>query len=213
MTSLTRSRTVANIWVISDLHLGHKKVAEHRGFDSVEEHDAELVRNIRAAVKPDDHMIFCGDIASSNPNHALTIVADLPGHWHAVLGNHDDAHPMHTDAQRKQKKWFTAFDSVQTMMKRKIYGRTVMFSHFPYFADHTETPRHMEYRLPFFENRLLVHGHLHSPERYTSPIELHVGVDAWDFAPVPYSAIQEWVAERIESEREDAYHMAGGVAP
>lgn len=188
-----------DLWFTSDWHFGHAKVAQYRGFPSTEAHDAELIRNIREVVQPDDHGYFLGDIASSNSTAALEIVKELPGHWHAVFGNHDDAHPMHTDSQRKQRKWLQAFDSVQTMMKRKIHGRTVMFSHFPYAADHTERARYMEYRLPYFEDRLLVHGHVHSKEKYTSDIELHVGVDAWDLAPVPYSAIQQWVADKIEN--------------
>lgn len=200
---------MADVFVISDLHLGHAKVAEYRGFATVEEHDAELVRNIRDVVKDRDQVIFCGDLAASSPTYALSVVAELPGEWHLVLGNHDKAHPMHTDAHRQQKKYLEVFSSVQTMMRRKIHGQTVLFSHFPYYADHTDEPRYMPYRLRD-EGRLLVHGHLHAREKYTSFTELHVGVDAWDLAPVPYSAIQDWVAERIVSLKEQAAYGQHG---
>jgi calcineurin-like phosphoesterase family protein len=33
---------MSNIWFTSDLHLGHQKVSEIRGFDSVEAHDVAI---------------------------------------------------------------------------------------------------------------------------------------------------------------------------
>lgn len=51
----------------SDPHFGHRKVAEIRGFDSPEEHDAALAANWRAVVRPGDKVWVLGDLAMSSP--------------------------------------------------------------------------------------------------------------------------------------------------
>jgi calcineurin-like phosphoesterase family protein len=45
------------------------------------------------------------------------------------------------------------------------------------------------------EGKYLIHGHLHSAEKFNGR-EIHVGVDAWDFTPVPLETIADYIKER-----------------
>ncbi len=189
----------------SDLHLGHRKAAEHRGFtgpQATAEHDVIIARNWNAVVRPDDAVWVLGDLAASSPAYALEILGNLPGTKHLVLGNHDQPHPMHRDAHLRLGKYLDVFASVSTAARRRVEGTEVLLSHFPYHRDRGEV-RHTQWRLRD-EGRWLLHGHTHGPERVTitgfrrtAPLtkEIHVGVDAWDLTPVPLTTIAHLIQE------------------
>lgn len=180
------------VWFTSDLHFGHRLVADKRGFASTEEHDATLAAAWSADVRPTDHVWVLGDLAVSSPIRALEIIADLPGIKHLVAGNHDKCHPMHRDSHNWQGRYLASFASVQSFARRKIDGEDVLLSHFPYEVDREE-PRHVQYRLRN-HGEWLLHGHLHAPERRTSEREIHVGVDAWGLGPVSLDQVRREMA-------------------
>lgn len=172
----------------SDLHFGHRLVADLRGFASTDEHDDLVGARWRRAVRPDDTVWVLGDLAVTGIRVRLADVlgriADLPGTKHLILGNHDTAHPKHRDSHRHQRTYLEVFDSVQVMARRRIEGADVMLSHYPYFGDHSALDRDIQYRLRD-AGRWLLHGHLHTTERVTGPRQVHVGLDAWNLTPVP----------------------------
>lgn len=183
------------IWFTSDLHLGHRKVADIRGFgNETDEHDGAIADNWTSVVRTDDQVWVLGDIAVSNPAAALELIDSLPGIKHLIAGNHDAVHPMHRDAHKWQAAYLAVFASVQPFARRKHAGRDVLLSHFPYSADRDAT-RYPQWRLPDLGD-LLLHGHTHSTERYTSPREIHVGVDAWGLAPVLLDELM-WPPRRL----------------
>ncbi|AYN58547.1 phosphoesterase [Arthrobacter phage Liebe] len=194
---------MANVFFTSDLHLGHALVAGLRGFDDVADHDAAIAENWRRVVGPKDIVWVLGDLAASSPSRALDLIRSLPGEKHLVLGNHDPAHPMHRDAYRRQWPYLAgnggAFQSVAASARRRIQGQEVLLSHFPYDRDRGET-RYAQWRLPDLGVPLL-HGHTHGTERLSrsarSTPEIHVGVDAWDLAPVPLETVAGLLAEAV----------------
>ncbi len=195
----------------SDLHFGHRKAAEHRGFSGTLDHDAAIITGWESVVLPGDQVWILGDLAVSNPHHALNVLASLPGEKHLVLGNHDKAHPMHRDAHLRAGKYLDVFASVAQSARRRIDGTEVLLSHFPYHRDRGPV-RHTQWRLRD-EGRWLLHGHTHGPERVTltrhpeiisenlsdllslTTREIHVGVDAWDLAPVSLETIAALIKE------------------
>jgi len=196
------------VWFTSDLHFGHRLVARHRGFgDNTEEHDLVLCQRWVEKIKPDDQVWVLGDIAVSSPNHALTIMRDLPGHKHLISGNHDGCHPMHRDSHKHLPRYLEVFESVQAFARRRINGEEVLLSHFPYSRDRGEA-RYTQYRLRN-EGRWLLHGHTHGKEKVThvpgfhSGIsgrvpptrEIHVGVDAWGLRPVSLGQVADLMKE------------------
>lgn len=181
-----------SVWFTSDLHLGHRFVAGIRGFNDVGDHDAAIMDNWRKVIRNDDQVWVLGDLAVSSPTRALEQIASLPGIKHLIAGNHDGCHPMHRDSHKWQPKYLTAFASVQPFARRRIDGREVLLSHFPYSKDRHEA-RYMQYRLRD-EGAWLLHGHTHGSERQEGR-EIHVGVDAWGLAPVPSHVIEAIVRE------------------
>lgn len=177
---------MSDVWFTSDLHLGHGFVAKLRGFDSAEEHDAEIMENWARKVHKGDQVWVLGDLAvtSSAARIELLIgrIGTLPGVKHLIPGNHDACHPMHRDSHKYQSLYSRGFESVQPFARRRVNGTEVLLSHFPYEADHTDEARYSQYRLRD-EGRWLLHGHVHS-EQKISGRQVHVGLDAWRMQPV-----------------------------
>lgn len=198
----------------SDLHLGHERVAAIRGFDSVEEHDAAVAESWRSSVRKDDDVFVLGDVTGSTSRravaHAIGILAGLPGRKHLIAGNHDAVHPLYRDAHKRLGEYLPAFASVASAARRRIEGREVLLSHFPYERDRDEI-RHAQWRLRD-EGLPLLHGHTHGDERLTvtdawsyfrgesvakeDRVELHVGLDAWGLQLVPLDTVADLLAHR-----------------
>lgn len=188
------------VFFTSDTHFNHPKVAETRGFASAAEHDEALIDRWNSAVGREDHVWHLGDVGMGSVGIVLPLINRLNGVKHLVTGNHDQPWPGNRDGYKHVRNWMYYFFSVQQFARRKVAGRNVMLSHFPYDGDHTPGDRHGEYRLPDFGFPIL-HGHTHSGEAITRSaasraLQVHVGVDAWDLAPAPLETISKFVEER-----------------
>jgi len=73
----------SNVFVIADLHFGHAKLAQVRGFDSKYAHDDALVAAWNRTVRTKDVVYVLGDVFS------VDRVAELNGCKKLALGNHD----------------------------------------------------------------------------------------------------------------------------
>lgn len=204
-------------WFTSDQHIGHKLVAEIRGFyhehpqagefgvpgrvPDTEEHDRVLAEKWDKVVSPDDTVFVLGDI-SINPkrDNAFEWFQERPGKKHLIAGNHDSVHPMHSKALQAQQdpQWRDTFVTINSWVRLKMLGRTVLLSHFPYDGEGSRDieDRNTEYRLKDSGFPLL-HGHTHAKHQahasaLGSPM-LHVGVDAWGLDLVPESTVIEWL--------------------
>jgi calcineurin-like phosphoesterase family protein len=190
---------LTGIWLTSDLHLGHRLVANHRGFgEDTDAHDHEVCLRWARTVQPDDQVWVLGDLCLTNPERALDLVRNLPGRKHFIAGNHDAVHPMHRHSHRYQREWMRVFDSVQPFGRLRVDGQDVLLSHFPYSKDRHEA-RYMQYRLRD-EGAWLLHGHTHGKERREGR-EIHVGLDAWDLAPVNLGTIVDLMRDDTQQER------------
>ena len=76
---------------ISDCHFGHKNIVayDHRPFFSVDEMDAEMIRNWQSVVSDNDTVYILGDFCWNNATRWNEILDQLPGYKVAILGNHD----------------------------------------------------------------------------------------------------------------------------
>jgi calcineurin-like phosphoesterase family protein len=180
----------------SDPHIGHKLVAGLRGFIDPEDHDNILAENWDRLVKPDDVVWVCGDISAGDAaqRKALAWLCRRPGRKHLILGNHDGPHPNNRDAHKWFSLYMGAFESVASGARRRVLGRNVLLSHFPYTGDHREKDRYDQWRLRD-KGEILIHGHLHDPDRRRVGNQIHVGLDAWDLTPVPLMKVEELVQE------------------
>lgn len=187
----------------ADLHLGHKHVAEIRGFTRVEDHDRTIYSNLHATLKPGDRMWILGDISGGyNESQALqtleVLATETQSELHLIAGNHDSIHPMHRHSEKTHTEYrstFTSTDTIGTIRHRKD---KIMLSHFPYQGDRG-ADRYPEYRLPD-HRKPLIHGHTHSTQRTSQSragsLQICVSLDAWDLKP----ASRETLTKIIDQE-------------
>lgn len=188
----------------SDLHFGHRKVSEIRGFDHVEDHDETILDNLYGTLDRGDSLWILGDLSSGGSvgqRLALTylaqLVADLKITLHLVPGNHDGVHPMHRNSLKWDEEYRAVFASVQPFARRKIEGTYVWLSHFPWRGggDHTEDERFPVVRLGDDGTSWLLHGHTHSDVAIDRDKRMvNVGLDAWDLAPIPIERVRQDIA-------------------
>jgi calcineurin-like phosphoesterase family protein len=123
---------------IADLHLGHKFMATHRGFASVEEHDEHIITQWNSVVHKRDTTYILGDVTMEKAEQ-YALLDRLNGAKRIVLGNHDL--PKHVP------KLLEHVQSVSGMEKYK----GIFLTHCPI---HTMELEHRVSRN--------IHGHIHS---------------------------------------------------
>lgn len=201
-----------NTWFTSDLHFSHLNVIHYsdRPFTTLEEMEEKLIKRWNARVKPEDRVIVVGDFQLGCGKPRLReILAQLNGTKILVRGNHD----------LTQAEMVTAgFDFVCEFMQLKIAGELVNISHYPYKASKLKTwfytlahklfpkkfyqPRKFIFQKPD-DGNFLIHGHTHSKIRVKGRM-IHVGVDAWNYEPVPLAKIADIIAKvRLGRYKED----------
>lgn len=199
-----------NVWFTADTHFNHRAMIENQWrpqYDTVQEMNDDLIERWNSVVRTGDTVWHLGDFAMGPMSQALETVPFLNGTKHLITGNHDRVWPGNRDSHKHQKVWIDAgFASVQAFARRRLDGRQVMLSHFPYQGDHVSEDRFDEYRLR--DNGLwLLHGHVHAEWRIRDRV-LNVGVDVQDFTPI---SIEE-VADQIQKFEESADQKRGAAS-
>jgi calcineurin-like phosphoesterase family protein len=129
---------MAQVRFIADLHFGHKFIAEHRGFESIEAHDEHVINQWNSVVNKRDITYILGDITMEKSD-SYPLLNRLNGIKKVVLGNHDKA--AHVPELLKY------VNSVAAMVQYK----GIFLTHCPIH------PMEMDYRV--HHN---IHGHIHS---------------------------------------------------
>lgn len=166
---------MSNVYVISDLHLGHKRILEFSGqwrnwADSVLEHDHILIERIRSVCKNKrDILYILGDVAMDVDK--LEMLDEIPAQKILVRGNHD-VYP--DDVYRK---YFT-----------KILGfvryKNMWLSHCPIHPDE-------------LRGKICVHGHVHSNSirnKYTLELDnryINACVENCEGYPINFAEIRD----------------------
>jgi calcineurin-like phosphoesterase family protein len=101
---------MSNVRFIGCLHLGHKWMAIHRGFEDVHKHDENLIDSWNSVVHKRDLTYILGDVTMETDEHYYQLDR-LNGRKIVVLGNHDM--PKHT------KKLLDYVESVAGMVDYK----------------------------------------------------------------------------------------------
>jgi calcineurin-like phosphoesterase family protein len=184
------------IWFSSDLHFRHRMVAGKRGFGTdADAHDETIVENWNELVGQRDVAFILGDVTLGRASLAWPYVDRLNGVKHLITGNHDACSAVHRDGYRHLDEWSQHFATIQALMRRRLEGQDVFFSHYPYqgAGDHTETERYTQYRLPDLGG-WLVHGHTHAADQVNGRM-IHVGLDAHKLRPVSLGWVQKVIRE------------------
>jgi len=78
------------------------------------------------------------------------------------------------------------------------YSSVLRMSHFPYTGDSHDKPRYDKIR-PKDDGKVLLHGHTHQTNVVTrsakGTLQVHVGVDSWDYFPVSLECVLSLISE------------------
>ncbi len=104
------------IYIISDTHFGHKNIIkfERTKYETIEEHDLDLIERINKQVKLTDTLYILGDVGN------IETCRQLNGYKILLMGNHDKRNP---------NEYKTVFAEVYT---NPIYiSSNIVISHHP----------------------------------------------------------------------------------
>lgn len=179
----------------SDPHYGHKNIIEYckRPFEDVEHMQREMIARYNAMIGPDDTVVWCGDCAMGQKklDRLRGVLAALNGVKWLVRGNHDYEPAAMLSA---------GFSVVADVLFLRIAGRICRVYHYPpAWADtlvHVKdgTDRYAAVRPPEVEGEIIIHGHTHVPHVRERNL-IHVGVDAWNYAPAPIEEVAQWIEQ------------------
>lgn len=158
---------MSEIFFIGDTHFGHKGILNFlstkpfRPFDTIEEHDAELIKRWNSVVGKKDIVWHLGDFCFGKRN--LEIAAQLNGDKRLIMGNHD------LYATEDYLKYFT-----------KLYGAVEFKGKIL-----THIPVHPSQFSRYYMN---IHGHLHTNvlEDYRY---FNVSAERINLTPITYDEI------------------------
>ncbi len=134
------------IYYTADLHFGHANVIrfDNRPFDNVDEMDRYIIDMWNARVNDDDHVYIVGDICLNNSKPVDKYLAQLKGHKHLIVGNHDGK-------LLKNETAVGYLDSVDDILQIDDNGRRVCMCHYPM----AEWPG-------YYRGAWHVYGHIHN---------------------------------------------------
>lgn len=172
-------------YFVADLHFGHAKVSEIRGFSTTHEHDFFVGKTWHTVVRPGDRVFVLGDISGGSRDQeyfALSLLRRLPGEKHLIAGNHDSVASIHRNGYKRLPAFLEVFESVRDFARVRLHKTDVLLSHYPYAYEgdgknREARTRYEQYRLPFL-GAPLVHGHTHSTVAETDEFQYCVSWDA-----------------------------------
>lgn len=193
------------IWFTSDTHFGHRRIIElsNRPFKDITHMNEMIVRNWNKVVDHEDTVFHLGDVALGPIHDSLSYIRRLNGTKILVLGNHDRPFMVKEKGQEKVDEWTQVYRDngfAEVAQHWAIFadGVAAHMSHFPYDGDSHDGDRFEDERLPD-DGMILIHGHTHKDEVVSrskkGTLQIHVGVDAWDFRPVSLSQIKQVIAD------------------
>jgi len=82
---------MSEVYMIGDLHIGHKGIVKHRAiFDNIEDHNETIRSNVKSVGGKNDKLILLGDIVFTK--ESIPFVQDMVSHFGQIVyiaGNHD----------------------------------------------------------------------------------------------------------------------------
>ena len=164
------------IFITSDLHLGHNKsfIYEARGFETVEEMNAEIIRRWNSVVGEEDDVFVLGDLVMGSLEN-LRLLEELNGRIHIVRGNHD------TDSRWAHYKQIRNVVEMENSIYFSYNGYKFYLSHYPTITTRADVGKPLKKCLV----NLCGHTHTKDPfEDWGIGMIYHCELDAHDCAPV-----------------------------
>lgn len=177
------------VFFTSDLHFCHDKdfVWQARGFTSVDEMNAEIIRRWNEVVYPDDDVYVLGDLTLGNVEEGLKLIAKLNGYLHIIRGNHD------TDTKASRYLELPNVVSVEFATIYKYKKAIFWLSHYPTITANYDDDK------PWAQHLVCLFGHTHQVSPFyeavkhagENPYMYNVGMDAHDCTPISIEKIMD----------------------
>ena len=180
----------------SDTHFLHENIIKYckRPFDSIEEHDNELIRRWNEKVPKDGIVFHLGDVAFGNPERVNEILKQLNGKIYLVIGNHDWRRIVN------EHNW--RFELMTQQINMKIGKRHIILNHYPMLC-FSGSWRGEEATYQLF-------GHVHTSPYTDEGVDqsrmkmlftsqYDVGVDNNDFTPVSWKEVDQIINNQMMS--------------
>lgn len=193
------------IFFTSDTHFSHARINDlaARPFRDVQHMNEMIVKGWNETIAPNDIVYHLGDVAMGSFVDSIQYVNRLAGTKLLVPGNHDRVSSVESLA--RQERFLPAYEGVFDMVLSELEtvrlvpdGPLISLSHYPYDGDSHIEDRFASLRPPD-NGRVLLHGHTHSKEKISrskkGTLQIHVGVDAWNFFPVSQHSIIKLIKE------------------
>ena len=140
-----------------------------------------MIDRWNSVITPEDEVWHLGDFAVRQPPERVTsLLTELHGRKHLVMGNNDDAGVTGC----------TAWSSAQAYAEVTVDGTSLVLCHYPF-----RTWRDMG------KGSINLHGHSHGRLKPLAR-QFDVGVDVWDFQPVTLAHVVRGVRRRESRRRE-----------
>jgi calcineurin-like phosphoesterase family protein len=166
----------------ADLHLGHKNIIDFCGrpfrkddgqIDTAAMH-TKMAENWDRVVKPGDEVFVLGDIGF-NVDAAYSWLLGRPGQKFWVFGNHD--------RDQQKKRLSKLFVKTGDILETRVFDQFIVMCHYPMLR--WNRAHHGSW---------MVHGHCHGTLEYPFQGKIvDVGVDKWDFTPVSYDRLRDYM--------------------
>jgi calcineurin-like phosphoesterase family protein len=204
------------VYYTADWHLGHERIIDlcDRPFGSVAEMNDAIITGVNEEMRPVDTLVILGDLAMGKLEETLKLLRAIKAAriW-VIPGNHDRwslayGHRGAKETLRiKRGLWRVQYeaahrhlraepDLVPSAWSTRVGGRRVLLSHYPYVGDSQTEDRYRPLR-PRDTGLPLLHGHVHGRWRVGrvdgETRMLNVGVDVWNYRPVPEWLVADWL--------------------
>jgi calcineurin-like phosphoesterase family protein len=169
------------VFFTADTHFGHGGALGlfRRPFASVQAMDEAMIERWNETVAAADEVWHLGDFAVRRPAAEMArILAALHGKVHLIAGNNDRAGTVALGG----------FASVRHYLELELEGAHLVLCHYP-FRSWNRMAR----------GAINLHGHSHGRLKPMAR-QLDVGVDVWEFRPIPLDRILAACAPRSRSE-------------
>ena len=192
------------IFFTSDVHFGHDAILTYEPErkklgDTIQEHDDALIKRINSRVKSEDYLVIAGDVGLSSGTYLKECLDKInTKNLILVRGNHD----KHNDGYYRK----IGFSWVCYETKLKIAGEYVRICHHPYRKPWWRCMFPWQYKekdrnkRPINTGNFLIHGHIHSGGHRDGAWKVYkrminVGVDVWEYYPIPLSTIADLITK------------------
>ena len=159
---------MSKCYFISDLHLNHKWMAQHRKFQDEFYHDEHIIDSWNSRVTKRDKVYILGDLSMHDPSQYKQLDR-LLGRKILIAGNHDSGKGW----LREVSKYVDEIYGV-TRYSSKTYGG-ILLSHMPIHP--------LEFKYNFNKIKYNIHGHIHAAYEIDDPRYINVSAEVIDYMP------------------------------